>query len=121
MKRPLILLPIVLLAALPGCGLGSDDAAPADDESDKRAVAMACLEEEGIDARLEGKEGEEDIVIGEGEGAPRIKIFLTSGLSEARQFQGRGEGAEQIGPALLYVNEGEDDVLETVENCLADL
>jgi hypothetical protein len=118
MKRPLALLPLVLLLGLPGCGLGSDDAAPADDESDKRAVAMTCFQEEGLDARLEGDNA---IVIGDGEGAPRIKFFLTSGLSEGRQFQGRAEGAEQIGPALLYVNEGEDDVLETVENCLADL
>ena len=30
-------------------------------------------------------------------------------------------GAEQIGGALLYVNEGRDDVLKPVEKCLADL
>ena len=119
MKRPLVLL--VLLALLPGCGIGSNDAGGGGDDSDKRAVAMECFEEEGIDARLEGREGEEEIVIGEGEGAPRVKFFLTAGESEAAQFEGRGEGAEQIGPTLLYVNEGEDDVLETVELCLAEL
>jgi hypothetical protein len=119
MKRPLLLL--ALLALLPGCGIGSNDAGGGGDDSDKRAVAMECFEEEGIDARLEGREGEEEIVIGEGEGAPRVKFFLTAGESEAAQFEGRGEGAEQIGPTLLYVNEGEDDVLETVELCLAEL
>jgi hypothetical protein len=112
---------VLLLAVLPGCGLGSDDAGGGADDSDKRAVAMECFEEEGIDARLDGKEGEEEIVIGAGDGAPRVKFFLTAGESEAAQFEGNGEGAEQIGPALLYVNEGEDDVLETVELCLADL
>jgi hypothetical protein len=119
MKRPLLAL--LLLALLPGCGLGSDDAGGGEDDSDKRAVAMECFEEEGVEARLEGEEGEEEIVIGDGSGAPRVKFFLTSGESEAAQFEGNGEGAEQIGPALLYVNEGEDDVLETVELCLAEL
>jgi hypothetical protein len=121
MSRRLLLLGLVLVGLLTGCGLGSDDAAPSEDESDKRAAAMTCLEDEGVDARLEGEEDEEEIVIGEGEGAPRVKFFLTAGESEAAQFEGRGEGAEQIGPTLLYVNEGEDDVLETVELCLAEL
>jgi hypothetical protein len=118
MKRVSLLL--LVLAMLPGCGLGSDDAAPSEDESDKRSAAMECFEEEGIPARLEG---DTDVIIGEGEGegAPRIKFFLTSGESEAAQFRGDAEGAEQIGAALLYVNDGEDELLEDVENCLGDL
>jgi hypothetical protein len=113
-------LPLLLLAvALPGCSIGSDDAAP-DDDSDTRSVVMACFEEEGIDARLEGEEGNEEIVIGDGPGAPRIRFFLTAGESEAAHFQGRGEGSEQIGAAWLYVNEGGDDLLKEVENCLAE-
>jgi hypothetical protein len=110
---------LLLAVALPGCGLGSDDAAPADD-SDTRSVVMACFEQEGIDARLEGREGEEEAVIGDGPGAPRVRFFLTAGESEAAHFQGRGEGAEQIGATWLYVNEGSDDLLEDVENCLAE-
>jgi hypothetical protein len=114
MKR---LVPLVLLlAVLPACG--SDDAAPSDDDSDKRAAAMTCLEEAGVPAELRG---EEEIVIGDGQGAPHIKFFLTSGESEAAQFEGDGEGAEQIGSALLYVGEGSDELLEKVELCLADL
>ena len=53
--------------------------------------------------------------------APRIKFFLTAGEAEAEQFQGRGEGAEQIGGTLLYVGDGSDDLLKPVEKCLADL
>jgi hypothetical protein len=115
MKHALVPL-VVALALLPACG--SDDAAPSEDESDKRAAAMTCLEEEGIDAQLQG---EDEIVIGEGPGAPRIQFFLTAGESEAAQFEGDGEGAEQIGSALLYVESGDDDLLEDVENCLAEL
>jgi hypothetical protein len=113
-------LPLLLVAlALPGCSLGSDDAAPADD-SDIRSVVMACFEEEGIDARFEGEEGNEEIVIGDGPRAPRVRFFLTSGESEAAHFQGEGEGSEQIGATWLNVNEGSDDLLEDVENCLAE-
>ena len=40
---------------------------------------------------------------------------------ELRQAPSRGEGAEQIGPALLYAGDGGDDLLKDVEDCLADL
>ena len=68
------------------------------------------------------REDEQEIVIGDSNmDAPRIKFFLTAGEAEAEQFQGRGEGAEQIGGTLLYVGDGSDDLLEPVEKCLADL
>jgi hypothetical protein len=107
-----------LLAALPGCGIGSDDAAP--DDADIGTTVMTCFENEGLPARFVGDEGNEEIVIGDGPGAPRVRIFLTSGESEAAHFQGEGEGSEQIGATWLYVNEGSDDLLEQVENCLAE-
>jgi 8-oxo-dGTP pyrophosphatase MutT (NUDIX family) len=117
--RLLLSVPLVLLA-LSGCGLGSSDAGGGDD-TDDRTAALECLQEAGLDARLEGKEGDEEIVIGDSPNPPRIKFFLTAGESEAEQFQGRGEGAEQIGEALLYVGNGSDDELREVEECLADL
>ena len=116
LARPMLAAACLWALALAGCGLGSDDAAP-DDDSDIRATVMACFEEEGIEAR---EEGPDEAVIGDGPGAPRIKFFLTSGESEAAQFKGDAEGAEQIGAALLYVNEGDDDLLEEVENCVAE-
>jgi hypothetical protein len=108
----------VLALALTGCAIGSDDAAP--DTGDIRSNMMACFEEEGLDPQLVGEEGEEEIVIGDGEGAPRVRFFLTAGESEAAHFEGEGEGAEQIGAGWLYTNEGDDDTLEAAENCLAD-
>ena len=51
----------------------------------------------GSSARLVGPDGKQEIVIGDGADAPHIKFFLTAGEAEAEQFQGRGEGAEQIG------------------------
>jgi hypothetical protein len=113
MKRAFSLL--LLAVALPGCGIGSSDASP--DEGDTRSVVMACFDREGIDAH---EVGDGEVVIGDGPGAPRIKFFLTAGESEAAQFQGEGEGTEQIGAAWLYTGDGSDDLLKPVEDCLAD-
>jgi hypothetical protein len=120
--RPSVLLLSLALApvALPACGLGSDDASGSEDLDD-RAATMVCLQDAGVEAHLAGPEGEQQIVVGDGADAPHIKFFLTAGQAEAEQFEGRGEGAEQIGGALLYVGDGSDDLLKPVEKCLADL
>ena len=120
MTRPLVLVPL-LVAALAGCG--SSDGSPSEDDSDKRAAALTCLtEEKGIEAR---EQGDEEIVVGGDAEVARIRFYLTAGEAEAAQFEGDGEGAEQIGAALLFVRpevrEDSEQVLEDVENCLADL
>jgi len=118
-KRPLLLAALACSAAV-GAACGSDDAAPLTDDSDKRAVTRACLEAQGIEAR---ESGEDELVVGDG--APRIRFFLTAGEAEAAQFGGDGEGAEHIGPALMFVepevNRETEGLLEDVENCLAEL
>jgi hypothetical protein len=117
-KRPLLALPIVLLA-LAGCG--SDDAAPNVDDSDTTGQALACLEENDIAATRTG-ENDNELVLDSG---PRIKFYLTAAEAEAAQFQGKGEGAEQIGSALMFVDPEVDpeleDVLGETEKCLAEL
>jgi hypothetical protein len=115
------LAPLLLaLAVLPGCGLGSNDAGGRDD-ADDRTATMQCLSDAGVSARLDGPADDQQIVIGDSADAPHVKFFLTAGEAEAEQFQGHGEGAEQIGGALLYVGDGTDDELQPVEKCLADL
>ena len=112
MKRPLVLLPLLLLTGLIACG--SDDAAPLGDDSDARAVTIACLEGKDITAREDGDEQ-----------GPRVRFYLTPGEAEAAQFEGEGEGAEQIGQALLFVKPEVDpeseELLGEIEGCLADL
>jgi hypothetical protein len=117
-KRALLALPLMALA-IGGCG--SSDAGPPVDESDLPGSALACMEQNGIDAERRGEEGNE-IVLDSG---PRIRFYLTADEAIAAQFRGRGEGAEQIGTALLFVepevNSETEDILHDVELCLADL
>ena len=55
----------------------------------------------------------------------RVKFYLTAAEAEAASFRGAGEGAEQIGSALLFVDPAVDpkteDVLKVAEGCLAEL
>ena len=120
MKRPLLLLAVLALG-LAACG--SDDAAPLADDAPARDVVLACLNDEmGLDARLDG---ENEIAVGPGESRPRIRFYLTAAEAEAAQFRGDGEGAEQIGQALLFVepevSDESEELLEDVEACLQDL
>jgi hypothetical protein len=112
--------PLLALVVLSGCGLGSNDAGGRDD-TDDRTAALECLSDAGVSARLDGPEDNQQIVIGDSANPPHIKFFLTAPEAEAEQFQGHGEGAEQIGGTLLYVGDGSDDTLQPVEKCLADL
>ena len=110
-------LPALLAVGFAGCGIssGGDEET---DPNDKRANALECLKEEGVDAHLEGRSS---IQVGDPAGGPRIRFFLTSGQAEAEQFAGRGEGAEQIKSAWLYTREGSEETLETTETCLNEL
>ena len=109
----------LLALAASGCGIGGDDDAISQagpNPNDKRGVALSCItREKDVPARLVG---EKSIQV-EGPNAPRVEFFVSSGEAEARQFQGEGQGAEQVGAALLFVNGGSDEVLVKIEDCLA--
>jgi hypothetical protein len=118
-KRPLFLaLPLALLA-IAGCG--SNDATPKVDKSDLPGSALSCLQSKDIPARQTG-ENDDELVLSAG---PKIKFYLTADEAISEQFRGRGEGAEQIGTALLFVppetSDKNDDLLHDVEVCLASL
>ncbi|MGI8844638.1 MAG: hypothetical protein ACR2HC_00410 [Thermoleophilaceae bacterium] len=109
--------------ALGACGGGGDTnpAAPAaagapPDPNDKRGIALQCIKEKQLAARLVGKQS---IQVG-AFGGPRVEFFVSGGEAEGQQFQGQGQAAEQIGSALLFINEGNEDQLDKIEACLDD-
>ena len=98
------------------CGSdGGGGAGP--DPADKRGAAFTCItDEKQLNARLSG---EKSIQV-DGARGPRVEFFVSSGEAEARQFQGEAQGAEQIGAALLFVNRGSEEELESIEDCLGE-
>jgi len=85
---------------------------------DKRGVALACIrDEKGIEATAVGDKGIEIEVDGK---QSRVDFFQSSLEAEGEQFEGRAEGAEQIGAALFYVRELSEQTLVEIEDCLND-
>ena len=107
------LLACALILATAGCGSDGDGGGP--DPNDKRAVALACIrDEQGLEARLAG---EKSIQV-DGPRGPRVEFMVSSGEAEGRQFQGEAQDAEQIGAALLFINQGSEEQLKKIETCL---
>ena len=102
-----------------GCGTSAKTSGGGPNANDKRAAALDCLKNQ---QKLAVRPiGTDSLQVGQPATGPRIKFFLTNGEAEAAQFEGRGEGSEQIGPALLFVRKGPDDQLAKIEKCLDDL
>lgn len=115
-----------LCLAATGCGdqdgppssrqTSSTTASAAPAPEDKRGIALLCIrDEKGIDARAVG---DQTIQIGPGSEGPRIDFYQSSLEAEGEQFEGRAEGASQIGAALLYLKEAPEEQLIELEDCL---
>ena len=109
---------LIPLCVLAGCGSTTGGGPGASvDPNDKRGLALACMKEKRIDARPEGKDV---IQVGDRRTGPRIQFYLSTGAAETTQFKGEAQGAEQIENALMYVREGDDQLLEELESCVAE-
>ena len=106
-----------LVLAAAGCGEDEPITGGTEgpDPNDKRAVALQCITEE---AELEARTTGEKSIQVDGPGGPRVEFLLSGGEAEGRQFLGGAQGAEQIGSALLFVNQASDEQLMKVEICL---
>jgi hypothetical protein len=115
----LVLVATACAVLVTGCGTSAKTSGGGPNANDKRAAALDCLKnQQKLAVRLIGSDS---LQVGDPATGPRIKFFLTNGEAEAAQFEGRGEGAEQIGPALMFVRKAGDDQLQKVETCLDDL
>jgi hypothetical protein len=108
--------------AVAGCGASNDPTKPGSDgpdPNDTLAVALQCFtEEEGLEAQTSG---EKSILIGNEPGGPRVEFFLSTGEAESQQFKGEAQDAEQVGAALVFINQGSEEELESLEKCLQDV
>lgn len=78
---------------------------------DPREPVVSCLRGDGVPAALDGGMA---VLAGD----VRIEFLATPGTAEARQIEGRAQGAEQIGRALLWVRDASDAMLDAVEECV---
>ena len=57
--------------------------------------------------------------VGAAPAGPTILFTASPAVAQADQIQGIAQGAEVIGSALLYPNQGSDDELSSIAACLA--
>jgi hypothetical protein len=79
---------------------------------------VACLRANHLQVILRGQT---DIQVGAGPGGPFVHFTPTAGMAQGDQISGqlRFAGAEVIGSALVWPNQGSDAELKTIETCLA--
>ena len=108
-------LSLLCAVSLGACGSKSNGDSLGSNPNDQRTEALACMKDEQLTVK---KVGNTSLQVGAEKDGPRVVFYTTPRDAEADQFVGRTPGAEQVGRALIYVNEGSDEVLEKLENCL---
>lgn len=87
-----------------------------DDPRTMKANHLKCLQQQHLPVQEVGTTG---LQVGPASTGPLVEFTPTPGAAQADQIRGQSQGAEAIGPALLYPNQGSDSELQTIENCLA--
>jgi hypothetical protein len=90
---------------------------------DSRKKHIVCLQQEHITVRREQTEiaGQSlpGFQVDSAPYGPTVGFEPTAGIAQGLQIQGRAQGAEVIGSALLYPNLAPDSLLAKVEKCVA--
>jgi hypothetical protein len=118
----LALLSSLATLALAACGnaavhraAGGGSRGKVDDPRTAKADRVACLRSDHLPVQVVGLT---DLQIGSAPGGPRVVFTPTPGAAQADQIQALAQGAEVIGSALLYPNQGSDGELAQIETCL---
>jgi hypothetical protein len=82
---------------------------------DPRTKHLGCLRQHNIPVQEIGQTG---LQLGAPPSAPTVQFTPTPGAAQDAQIEGRAPGAEVVGSALLYPNQGSDALLSQVEICL---
>jgi hypothetical protein len=106
------------VAGTPGIAKNPGTRGKVDDPRTTKNDHLACLRQ----ANLQVAEiGGADVQIGSPPGGPSVHFTPTAGVAQGLQMDGQPQyqGAEVIGSALLYPNQGSDAELKKIESCLA--
>jgi hypothetical protein len=77
---------------------------------------LGCLQADHLTVQVVGPT---KLQVGAAPAGPTIVFTPTTGTAQAEQIDGNAQGAEVIGTALLYPNQGSASELTSIENCLA--
>ena len=119
---------MVVAMSLSACGVASKPeagSAPAAMHSkssynDPRAKHVKCLRADHIRFRELTLHNYPSIQVGARPSGPTIEFAATPGAAQNLQIQGRAQGAEVIGAALVYPNQAPNALMSKVETCVAE-
>lgn len=134
--RPVLLVLCVVAVLTAGCGASATPDPPqagilgSSGHPENKAAAtrvrrpfdpvpalLRCLRQQGIHT---ARRIDEVVIIGPRAQGLRIRFEATGGVTETAQLEGRAEGAEVIGRALLYPGTAPDKILKRIEDCTGD-
>ena len=87
-----------------------------DDPRSNSPNHVKCLQAHGLPVTRVGSTG---LQIGTSPSGPTVQFTPSPGVAQGEQIQAKEQGAEVIGPALLYPNGASDEELKKIEDCLS--
>lgn len=113
--------------SLSGCGVASKPEAGSalaattakHELADPRTRHVKCLKADHIPYTLTTLQGYPSIQIGSPPSGPVAEFTKTPGAAQNAQMEGRSQGAEVIGSALVFPNQAGDKLMNKVEACMA--
>jgi hypothetical protein len=106
-------------AGTPGIVSASGIRGKFDDPRTNNPNHLACIKGAGLPVTETTVNGDPSLQIGSPPGGPSVTFLSTPGAAQYAQISGSAQGAEVIGAALLYPNQGSDSELSAIENCLS--
>ncbi len=86
--------------------------------NDPRKKHIECLHQEHVQVERRTIDGDPGFQVETRPSGPTVVFLSTAGAAQFQQIQGKAQGAEVIGAALLYPNQASDRLLNKVEACV---
>ena len=90
-----------------------------DDPRTNNPNRIACIKAAGLPVTPATFNGDPGLQIGAAPGGPSVTFLPTPGAAQYAQISGSAQGAEVVGAALVYPNQGSDSEVKAVEDCLS--